>query len=183
MRTEIRSHNFLPKRAAAIVCRLISAERIDMKVKPIEEIIEFCRPIAKSAGVELVEAEFKQGKNPSLTLFIDKEGGVDLDSCERFHNAVSDPLDELDPTFGLPYTLNVSSLGVDRPFKTDEDFLSHIGKRVEVKLYASMKGKKFYDGILLSYNKDAITLKADEKNTFTIFLKNVVKVNEYVDFE
>ena len=61
--------------------------------------------------------------------------------------------------------------------------MSHIGKRVEVKLYASMKGKKFYDGILLSYNKEAITLKADEKNTFTIFLKNVVKVNEYVDFE
>ena len=67
--------------------------------------------------------------------------------------------------------------------KTDEDFLSHIGKRVEVKLYASIKGKKFYDGILMSYDKKQIALKVDEKNTFTIDLKSIVKINDYIDFE
>ena len=84
--------------------------------------------------------------------------------------------------FGEAYTLNVSSLGIDRPFKTDKDFLSHIGERVEVKLYSSIRGKKFYDGILTGYDKQTITLKVDEKTTFTIEMKNVVKVNEYVDF-
>ncbi len=153
-----------------------------MKVKSNQEILEFAQNIAKPLGIDCVEVEFKQGKNPELTLFIDKEGGVDLDTCELFHNAINEPLDELDPTFGLPYRLNVSSLGIDRPFKTDNDFISHIGQRVEVKLYASIKGKKFYDGILMSYDKDKITLKVDEKNTFTIELKNIVKVNEYIDF-
>ncbi len=153
-----------------------------MKVKSNSEIVEFLSPIGESVGVKVVEVEFKQGKNPSLTVFIDKDGGVDLDACERFHNAIFDPIDELDPTFGAQYTLNVSSLGVDRPFKTEKDFLGHIGQRVEVKLYASIKGKKFYDGELLAYNGETITLKVDAKTTFTIDMKNIVKVNEYVDF-
>jgi ribosome maturation factor RimP len=154
-----------------------------MKVKSSQEIAQFLTSIAEAQGVSVAEVEFKQGKNPSLTIFIDKDGGVDLDTCERFHRAIDEPLDELDPTFGQPYTLNVSSLGIDRPFKTDKDFESHIGERVEVKLYASIKGKKFYDGILTSYDGKVITLKVDEKTTFTIDLKTVVKVNEYVDFE
>jgi len=154
-----------------------------MKVKSNQEILEFAQKIASPLGIDCVEVEFKQGKNPELTLYIDKEGGVDLNTCELFHNAINEPLDELDPTFGQPYRLNVSSLGIDRPFKTDKDFISHIGQKVEVKLYSSIKGKKFYDGILMSYDKDKITLKVDEKNTFTIELKNIVKVNEYIDFE
>ena len=153
-----------------------------MKVKSNAEILEFAQNIATPLGITVVEVEFKQGKNPELTLYIDKEGGVDLNACELFHNAINEPLDELDPTFGLPYRLNVSSLGIDRPFKTEKDFLSHIGQRVEVKLYASIKGKKFYDGILMSYDKDKITLKVDDKNTFTIEHKTIVKVNEYIDF-
>ena len=154
-----------------------------MKVKSNAEILEFAKKIGDPLGIDVVEVEFKQGKSPELTIFIDKDGGVDLDTCEIFHNAINDPLDEFDPTFGLPYRLNVSSLGIDRPFKTDEDFLSHIGQRVEVKLYASIKGKKFYDGILMSYDKKQITLKVDEKNTFTIELKSIVKINEYIDFD
>ena len=154
-----------------------------MKVKPTAEITEFLSKIAEPLGVSVVEVEFKQGKNPALTVFIDKDGGVDLDTCELFHRAIDEPLDELDPTFGEPYTLNVSSLGVDRPFKSAEDFNSHIGERVEVKLYASIRGKKFYDGVLTSYDGKQITLKVDEKTTFTIDLKNCVKVNEYIDFD
>lgn len=153
-----------------------------MKIKPINEIQEFLSEIAKPLDIEVVEVEFRQGKNPTMTIFINKEGGVDLDTCELFHRAIDLPLDEFDPTFGSAYTLNVSSLGIDRPFKTEKDFLSHIGQKVEVKLYSSIRGKKFYDGILVGYDKQTMTLKVDEKTTFTIEMKNVVKVNEYIDF-
>ena len=107
-----------------------------MKVKSNEEIAEFLKPIAENLNLEIFEVVFKQAKNPSLTIFIDseKEGGVDLNDCEAFHNAIDVPLDEFDPTFGKPYTLNVSSPGLDRPFKTDKDFLRNIGKKVEIKL-------------------------------------------------
>ncbi len=156
-----------------------------MKVKSNQEILEFAQNIATPLGITVVEVAFKQGKNPELTFYIDKDGGMDLDTCELFHRAIDEPLDEFDPTFNQPYRLNVSSLGIDRPFKTDKDFLDHIGQMVEVKLYASIKGKKFYEGILMSYDKDKklITLKVDEKNTFTIELKSIVKINEYIDFE
>ena len=154
-----------------------------MKVKSNAEILEFAQKIGAPLGINAVEVEFKQGKNPELTIFIDKEGGVDLDTCELFHNAILEPIDEFDPTFGEAYRLNVSSLGIDRPFKSDEDFNSHIGQKVEVRLVNSIKGKKFYDGIFMSYDKKQITLKVDAKNTFTIELKNIVKINEYIDFE
>ncbi|MBR2871766.1 MAG: ribosome maturation factor RimP [Clostridia bacterium] len=152
-----------------------------MKVKGSQEILDFLSPIAQSVGVEIVEVEFKQGKNPSLTIFIDKQGGVDLDTCEKFHRAIDAPLDELDPTFGEAYTLNVSSPGVDRPFKTDKDFNNHIGQMVEVKLYNSIRGKKVIEGVLNSYDGKVITVKVDEKDTYTIDLKNTVKVNEYIE--
>ncbi len=153
-----------------------------MKTKSMSELQTILNEIGQPLGVSVIEIEFKQGKNPALTVFIDKDGGIDLDTCELFHRAIDAPIDEFDPTFGAPYTLNVSSLGVDRPFKTEKDFNSHIGERVEVKLYASIRGKKFYDGILTGYDGNTITLKVDEKTTFTIELKNVVKVNEYIEF-
>ncbi len=153
-----------------------------MKTKSMSELQEILNGIGQPLGVSVAEIEFKQGKNPTLTVFIEKEGGIDLDTCELFHRAIDAPIDEFDPTFGQPYTLNVSSLGIDRPFKTEADFNSHIGERVEVKLYASIRGKKFYDGILTAYDGKTITLKVDEKTTFTIELKNVVKVNEYIEF-
>ena len=152
-----------------------------MKVKPTEEIKTLCEKYAAPFNITVDSVEFKQGKNPALTVFIDKEGGVSLDDCEKLHYALLDPIDELDPTFGQPYTLNVSSLGADRPFKTEKDFLSHIGKRVEVKLYAAVKGKKFYDGELLSYDGERIVVKT-AVGTFSFDLKSVVKVSEYIDF-
>ena len=127
--------------------------------------------------------EFKQGKNPELTIYINKDGGVDLDTCETFHNAIFDPIDEFDLTFGQSYTLNVSSPGADRPFKTDKDYLSHIDKMVEIKLYNSIKGKKFLEGTLLSYDGERVVVKIDEKTTLSIELKNVVKMNEYIPFD
>lgn len=154
-----------------------------MKIKSENEIKEFLSPIAQEIGVRIVDVEFKQGKNPALTVFIDMDGGVDLDTCEKFHNAINLPLDEFNPTFDLPYTLNVSSPGVDRAFKSDEDFISHIGKMVEIKLKNSVKGKKMYDCTLVAYDKNSVTVKVDAKTTFTVDMKNLVKMNEFIDFK
>ena len=82
-----------------------------MKIKPLEEIRAFLQPLAGEMDIELVDIEFKQGHSPALTVYIDTESGVDLNTCEKFHRAIDAALDELDPTFGAPYTLNVSSLG------------------------------------------------------------------------
>ncbi len=153
-----------------------------MKVKSNEEIENALRAVVEEQGVRLAEIEFKQGKNPSLTVFIDKDDGITLDDCENVHNAIDPVLDELDPTYGEPYTLNVSSLGLDRPFKR-EDFAENLGKKVEVWLKKSVGGKKEYDGELAYYDGEIIRLKisGDKMLTFDI-KKQVEKVNKYIDF-
>lgn len=132
-----------------------------MKVKPIAEITAFLAPIAKEVGVEIVDAEWDMRRR-ALTVFIDKEGGVDLIACEAFHRAIDGPLDELDPTFGASYTLNCSSPGLDRPFRTERDFLRHIGEKIEVRLYAPFEGAKYFEGELLSFENGALKLKTEQ---------------------
>ena len=154
-----------------------------MKVKPIEEIINFLTEIATPMDIKVIDVEVKQGKAPAITVFIDTEDGVDLDTCERFHRAIDLPLDEFNPTFDAPYTLNVSSPGADRPFKTDEDFNSRIGEKVEVWLKTAIKGKKYYDGILKKYDGHSVVIEVDKKTTLSIELKSTEKVNDYIDFE
>lgn len=132
-----------------------------MKVKPAKEIIEFLQPIVKTFGAELVDAEWNFRDN-SLNLTIDAETGVDLDLLEKVHRAVDEPLDEFDPTFGSPYTLNCSSPGLDRPFKTEQDFVRHTGEKIEIHLYAPIDGKKYFEGELLSFREGKIRIKAEE---------------------
>ena len=150
-----------------------------MNFKPVEEIKTFLNDIAIPMGIEIVDVEVN-GEN--LTVFIETEAGVDLDTCERFHNAIMEPIDELDPSFGAAYTLNVSSPGLDRPFKTVRDFERNLGKEVEIKLYAPLKGKKFLEGVLTAFDEHSVTVligNAEEKINKT----KIAKLNKAIKFE
>ncbi len=153
-----------------------------MKVKPIEEIEKALQPIADEMSIEIVEVEFKQGKEPALTVYIDVEGGVDLNTCEKFHRAIDPVLDELDPTDGAPYTLNVSSPGLDRPLKTDRDYQKCMGQKVEVKLFAPMQGKKLFEATLVG--RDATCVYLQEKGEeIKIEKAKIAKICRAIDFD
>ncbi len=153
-----------------------------MKVKSIEEIQTALQPIASELSIEIVDVEFKQGREPALTVYIDVEGGVDLNTCETFHRAIDAVLDEVDPTFGAPYTLNVSSPGVDRPLKTKRDFEKCMGKQVEVKLFAPMMGKKFFEAELIGYDGNCVMLK-DKSGEIKLELSKIAKINQAISFD
>lgn len=153
-----------------------------MKTKPIQDVQNALQPIADEMGIEIVEIEFKQGREPSLTVYIDVEGGVDLDTCEKFHRAIDPVLDEVDPTDGAPYTLNVSSPGLDRPLKTDRDFQKCIGKKVEVKLFAPMQGKKFFEATLKGHDANCVYLE-DKVGEFKIEKAKIAKICQAIDFD
>ena len=152
-----------------------------MKVKSNAEILEFCAPIGESVGVTVVEVEFKQGKEPALTVYIDVDGGVDLNTCEKFHRAIDPILDEVDPTFGAPYTLNVSSPGLDRPLKTARDYEKCIGKKVEVKLFAPMQGKKLFEAILQGHDENCVYLE-DKGAEIKLEKSKIAKICRAIDF-
>ncbi|MBE5742257.1 MAG: ribosome maturation factor RimP [Clostridiales bacterium] len=153
-----------------------------MKFKSVEEITSAITSLADSMGIEIVEVETKITKSPYITVYIDTENGVDLDTCERFHNAIDPVLDDLDPSFGATYTLNVSSPGLDRPLKTDRDFQKRIGKDVEVKLFAPLKGKKSFECKLVSYDGNNVVLN-DGLEEFKLPLNRIAKINEAIKFD
>ena len=150
-----------------------------------DAVTELVKPIVEGLGMELVEVAFAKTKEgDALTVFIDKDGGVSLNDCEAVHNAIDAPLDELDPTEGKPYTLNVSSPGLDRPFKTDRDFVKHIGCKAETSLFAPIAGvgKKFV-ATLAAYDPQGgvVTLELDGKSV-AIDKKDIALIREHIEF-
>ena len=150
-----------------------------------DAVTELVKPIVEGLGMELVEVVFAKTKEgDALTVFIDKDGGVSLNDCEAVHNAIDAPLDDLDPTDGKPYTLNVSSPGLDRPFKTDRDFAKHIGFKVETSLFAPIAGvgKKFV-ATLAAYDPQGgvVTLELDGKSV-AIDRKDIAIIREHIEF-
>lgn len=152
-----------------------------MNFKSVEEIRCFLEKIADPMELEIVDVECNR-KTETLTVFIETDGGVDLDMCEKFHNAIMDPIDELDPSDGASYTLNVSSPGLDRPFKTERDFERNLGKEVELKLFAPLKGKKFLEGILSGYDKNSVTVNVDG-DELKLSLNKIAKINKAIKFD
>ena len=119
------------------------------------------------------------GPRAAYGAFLDAEGGVDLNLCERFHHAADALLDELDPTYGVPYTLNCSSLGLDWPIKTDRDFQRRLHEKVEVKLFAPQDGKKEYVGELTAFDENTFTIFT-EKGEVTFERAKAAKVTLYI---
>ena len=153
-----------------------------MKVKTDTEIQNALQSIADEMQIEIVEVEFKQGREPALTIYIDTENGVDLNTCEAFHRAIDPVLDEVDPTFGLPYTLNVSSPGLDRPLKTERDYNKCMGKKVEVKLFAPLQGKKFFEATLVGFDEHCVSID-DGGNVLKLEKTKIAKINRAREFD
>ncbi|MBV1756413.1 MAG: ribosome maturation factor RimP, partial [Dethiosulfatibacter sp.] len=93
-----------------------------------------------------------------LRIYIDKEKGVDLEDCAVVSHLISDELDKDDP-IDEAYNLEVSSPGIDRPFKTDEDYKNNIDNLVEVKLYKKLNDSKMFIGKLKSFNSEEIEIE------------------------
>ena len=94
-------------------------------MKVAEAVREIAEPVIEGlkADIELIEVEYvKEGSDWYLRLYIDKTGGVTLDDCQLVSEALNDILDEKDPV-KTKYIFEVSSPGIDRPLKTDKDFI------------------------------------------------------------
>ena len=130
----------------------------------LKQISDAISPKVESLGYEVVAVEeHSEYGNKIITVLIDKvPDGISLNDCEMLHYEIEPILDELDPTNGKPYVLEISSPGLDRPFKTQRDFERNYGKEVEVKLYAPLTGVKTFEGVLVEHS-DGYTL-IDTKN-------------------
>ena len=133
------------------------AGRIEAEVeKIVEELLE-------NTALELVAVDYVKERDWYLRVFIDKEGGVDLDDCQDL--------------IKTSYILEVSSPGLDRELKKPRDFQREMGKDIDVSLFAPLDGKKVVTGPLSAYDGETINV-----GDMAIPMDKVAKVNLHIDF-
>lgn len=123
-----------------------------------EKVEKLAKPIVEDEGCELWSVEYvREAGTWYLRVFIDKDGGVGIDDCERISRRLDPILDEEDP---IPesYVFEVGSAGAERELKRPSDFERFAGHEVEVKLYQPLNGKKSVIGKLVSYENGDVTV-------------------------
>ncbi len=149
-----------------------------------KELRELFAPILQRRGMTLVELVYapQRGGRALLRLFIDKEGGVDVGDCADVSRDVSGLLDVNEHLMPGPYLLEVSSPGLDRPLRTAEDFMSHRGEEVRVRLYNAIGGRRNFRGTLMEVNGGVLLVEA-EGQTHRLPLDDLERANLVYRFE
>ena len=146
------------------------ASRIENEVESIvEELIA-------GSPLELVAVDYVRERDWYLRVFIDKEGGIEIDDCQELSGRLEEILDARD-LIRTSYILEVSSPGLDRELKKPKDFQREQGKMVDVRLFAPLDGAKVITGELKGYDGENVTV--DEQ---VIPTEKVAKVNLHIDF-
>lgn len=139
----------------------------------LQKITAICEKTAGKLGYELCEAAIEKeptGRYLRIYIDVEREGGVTLDDCERYHRAVQPALEEFDYDF-----LEVCSPGIDRPLKTARDIEKSLGMTVEARLYKPVDGQKAVQGSLVAMNEEHVLLSQGEK-TWDLPRKAVAQV-------
>ena len=135
-------------------------------------------------GYELVTLIFKQEQGDDvLTLVVDKDQDIDMDMIVEVSNVISAYLDEINP-FDKPYTLDVSSLGAEKPLKV-EKLNTYINRFIHVHLVNPIKGENIYEGDLKEVNDETIKIVFRNKTRsieLEIAKSNILKVRLAIKF-
>jgi len=146
-----------------------------------DQVAAFAKPVVESFGCQLWDVEYvREGSERFLRVYIDQEGGIDIEDCEKIHRALDPILDEKDP-IAESYHFEVCSAGLERPLKRPSDFVRFMDSPVLVKLYRPRNGLKELPGILRGYEEGRVTLEAG-KETITFEKSEVALVRLRVEF-
>jgi ribosome maturation factor RimP len=138
----------------------------------INELIDILKPIVLELDYEFYNLEFvnEDGEN-YLRIYIDNEGGIGLNDCEKVSRKISETLDKVDP-IEVSYYLEVSSPGIFRQLFTDEHLNKNIDSKVSIDLAEDYNGKNKYIGKLKSFTETNIII--DFKNRELSIPRNII---------
>ena len=150
-------------------------------MKVTDQVAAFAQPVVEAHGCSLWDVEYvREGSEYFLRLYIDKEGGVDINDCEAISRAVDPILDEKDPIPGS-YHFEVCSAGLERALKRPGDFARFMGSPITVKLYRPHNGMKEIPCVLRGYDEGKLTVEMG-KETLTFEKSQVALVRLRVEF-
>ncbi len=143
---------------------------------------ELILPLVEANHFELVDVEYvKEAGTWYLRIYIDKEGGININDCELISRAFSEILDK-DDYIEDAYILEVSSPGLGRPLKKDKDFQRNLGEEVEVRTYKPINKQKEFVGLLDAWDKETVTLQMEDGELFTIARADIALIRQYIEF-
>lgn len=150
-------------------------------MKVADLVYENIKPLFRD-DIRLVEVEYvKRNDGMHLVIYIDKDGGVNIDDCVKVNDLINQTIDDLNPTGDASYVLDVSSYGLDRPLKYDWQFKKYQNQKVNVKLYRKIDGKKEFVATLLGKDEKGFIFNIDDEN-FTINTADVAYITPYIEF-
>ena len=126
----------------------------------IRRVSQLAEPLCAEHGLSLWDVTFeKEGRQHTLTVYIDREEGVNIDDCEAVSRGL-DPLLDAHEFDALPaYMLQVSSAGLERPLTRPEHFAWAMGKKVVVRFYKAIDGAQdmdvIFNAILAAFGANA----------------------------
>ena len=130
-----------------------------------EKTKELIAPYLDENGIELVEITYKrESGGMTLRLLVDTRKGIRITECEALNARLSAIIDK-EGFIGEHYVIEVSSPGLDRPIKTDEDFMRSIGKELEASTYGPIDGRRMHVGVLIGTGEGKIVLESDGVST------------------
>ena len=156
------------------------------KVDVASQVTALAEQLLSSLGMELVDLEYKrEGREMILRLFIDKDGGVNLDDCAAVSRELSEVLD-VEDIISEHYSLEVSSPGLDRPLKKIEDFQRFKGRLVKIRTFEPLPDdagnkRKTFLGELKGLENGMVLLALKEGQNAAIPYEKVAKAN--LEFE
>lgn len=154
----------------------LSAEEVIAKIK------EMVRPLADEMGLELVDVEYKSGGD-FLRVFIDRPGqGVAMEDCSGLSRRISAELDVNDP-ISHPYRLEVSSPGLDRPLKNQEDYIRYAGKLAKVILSQPMNGQNTFIGHIGECRQGMVKINLKDEESVWLPLAQIKKARLEVEMK
>ena len=148
----------------------------------IRRVTELVTPICQQAEVSLWDVTFeKEGRQHVLTVYIDREEGVNITHCEQVSRAL-DPLLDAKVFDSLPpYMLTVSSAGLERPLIRPEHFQWALGKEVNLSFYKATNGVNELVGTLVSHDGVQMVIReGEEEKTFA--MADVARVRLHFEF-
>ena len=150
-------------------------------MKVTDLVASLAKPVVEQFGCELWDVEYvREGSEYFLRLYLDKEGGVDINDCEAVSRAMDPILDEKDPIQGS-YHFEVCSAGLERVLKRPGDFQRFLGSPITVKLYRPRNGRKEIPCVLQGYDDGRLTVTAG-KETVVFEKSEVAQVRLRVEF-
>jgi len=123
---------------------------------------EIVSPVIEDMGFELVRLRMLGGNTKTLQIMAERpDGGIEVDECAEISNAVSAVLDVEDPVTD-PYTLEVSSPGIDRPLTRLKDFDTFEGYEAKLETAELIDGRKRFKGVLAGVEGDEVLINIEE---------------------